>query len=119
MPGVRKSYISRYETGYISMIQHVMLWSYRDEVPPEERARLQAELETLPARVPALLSVQWGPVFGGRNQSFSHCFVMLFNDRAGLAEYTVHPDHARFAAAFKEACAVQVVADFEVQSQHE
>lgn len=101
------------------MIQHIMLWSYHHAVSAEEQARLQAQLEALPSHVPALLSVQWGPVFGGRNHSFSHCFVMHFHDREGLAEYTVHPDHARFAAAFKGACAVQVVADFEVQNQYE
>jgi hypothetical protein len=116
---VRKSSIVRYGVGYIHMIQHIMLWSYQDAVSEEEQARLHAQLEAMPSQVPALLSVQWGPVFGGRNHSFTHCFVMHFHDRAGLAEYTVHPDHARFAAAFKEACAMQVVADFEVRNPHE
>ena len=98
------------------MIQHIMLWNYRDDLSAEERERLQAWLETLPYHVPSLLSVQWGPVFGGRNQSFSHCFVMLFQTRDDLAEYTTHPDHITFATAFREACAVQVVADFEVHN---
>jgi hypothetical protein len=95
------------------MIQHIMLWNYRDDAPPGERARLEAELEALPGKVPSLRGVKWGLVVGGRNQSFSHCFVMLFDDRAGLDEYTTHPDHIRFSGPFKEACAVQVVADFE------
>ncbi|MDQ3931182.1 MAG: Dabb family protein [Chloroflexota bacterium] len=95
------------------MIQHIMLWNYRDDVPAEERARLEAELEGLAGKVPSLRGVKWGPVVGGRNQTFSHCFVMLFDDRAGLDQYVTHPDHLRFSGAFKEACAVQVVADFE------
>ena len=101
------------------MIQHIMLWNYRDEVASEERERLQAWLETLPALVTSLISVEWGPVFGGRNQSFSHCFIMLFRDRDALADYAIHPEHVKFAAAFKAACAVQVVADFEVQNRNE
>ena len=101
------------------MIQHVMLWNYRKEVSAEERERLQAWLEELPEQVPSLLSVQWGPIFGGRNQSFSHCFVMYFQDRDGLSEYATHPNHVRFATALKEACATQVVADFEVQNADE
>ncbi len=95
------------------MSTHILLWIYRDEVPPGERARLEAELELLPGNVPALRSVVWGPVVGGRNQSFSHCFVMRFDDQQGLDEYATDPSHAAFARPFKEACAVQVVVDFE------
>lgn len=96
-------------------IQHILQWSYRDDVSAEERARLEAELVGLPARVPSLRHLEWGPVVGGRNQSFSHCFVMYFDNPEGLAEYATHPDHVRFAGPFKEACAVQVVTDFEVK----
>jgi hypothetical protein len=99
------------------LIQHIMLWSYREDVPAEERARLEAELQALPGKVPTLHSLKWGPVVGGRNQQFSHCFVMHFSDNAGLGEYAAHPDHVRFSGAFKEACAVQVVVDFEVQGE--
>jgi hypothetical protein len=99
------------------LIQHIMLWNYRDEVGTEERARIEGELVRLPERVPALRGVQYGPVVGGRNQSFSHCFVMLFDDAEGLAEYATHPAHVAFAGPFKEACAVQVVTDFAEQEQ--
>jgi len=95
------------------MIQHIMLWNYRDEVSAGERRRIEGELVRLPERVPALRRVEWGPVVGGRNQSFSHCFVMYFDDMDGLQEYVTHPDHIRFAGPLKEACALQVVVDFE------
>ena len=95
------------------MIQHILHWNYRDEVPDEERARIEAELEALPARVPSLRGLRWGLVTGGRNHSFSHTFVMLFDDMEGLQEYAVHPAHVSFAAPFKEACVVQVGVDFE------
>ncbi len=96
-------------------IQHILQWSYKDEVPAEERARIEAELARLPELVPTLRHLVWGPAVGGRNQSFSHCFVMYFDSMEGLAEYATHPDHVRFAGPFKEACAVQVVTDFEVK----
>ena len=96
------------------MIQHIMLWTYQDKVPQEERARIERELTELTERVPSLLRVEYGPVVGGRNQSFSHCFVMYFESMDGLNEYVVHPAHEKFAKPFREACAVQVVIDFEV-----
>jgi hypothetical protein len=95
------------------MIQHIMLWNYRAEVSVEERARIEGALSRLPEQVPTLKRVEWGPVVGGRNQSFSHCFVMYFDDLEGLQEYATHPAHLAFAGPFKEACAVQVVVDFE------
>jgi hypothetical protein len=95
------------------MIQHIMMWNYRVEASAEERARIEGELVRLPERVPSLRRVEWGPVCGGRNQSFSHCFVMYFDDMEGLREYASHPAHVTFAAPFKEACEVQVAVDFE------
>jgi hypothetical protein len=99
------------------MIQHILLWNYRDSVSEEERSRLEAELMALPGKVPSLRRLSWGPVVGGRNQSFSHCFVMLFDDVQGLQQYATHPDHLHFSGPFKEACAAQVVADFEERGE--
>jgi Stress responsive A/B Barrel Domain len=96
------------------MIRHILLWDYKDETSPEERARLEAELASLPARVPVLRQVEWGPVVGGRNQSFSHCFIMQFDDMDALTEYTTHAEHIKFALPFRDACSVQVVADIEI-----
>jgi hypothetical protein len=99
------------------MIQHILLWNYRDDVGSEERERLEEELVGLVGRVPSVVSLKYGPVVGGRNQSFEHCFVMLFDDMAGLSEYATHPAHVAFAGPFKAACSVQVVADFEVVNE--
>ncbi len=94
------------------MIQHVLHWNYKDDVAEEDRASIEAELEALPTQVPSLRSLRWGPVIGGRNQTFSHTFVMLFDDLEGLQEYALHPAHVSFAAPFREACAAQIVIDF-------
>ena len=96
------------------MIQHIMLWNYKDEVALEQQAQYERELQALVDKVPSLRGLQYGHVVGGRNQSFSHCFVMYFDDMDGLREYSVHPDHQAFSGPFSEACATQVVADFEV-----
>lgn len=96
------------------MIQHIMLWNYKEEVREDERAHIEGELVRLMGKIPALRSLEYGPVVGGRNQTFEHCFVMKFDDPAGLAEYAEHPAHVAFAALLKAACAVQVVTDFEV-----
>ena len=91
---------------------HIIMWNYRDDVPEDERDRLEADLLELQQKIPTLKGVHAGPVTGGRNQSYSHCFVMLFDDQAGLDAYTRHPEHERFASSFRAACVVQVVVDF-------
>jgi hypothetical protein len=98
------------------MIHHILLWNYKPEATPEEQARLEAELASLPERVPALRQVEWGPVVGGRNQIFSHGFIMQFDTMDALAEYTTHPAHIHFSVPFREACSIQVVSDIEVQA---
>ncbi len=99
------------------MIQHILLWNYKDETTPEQRLHHEAELAKLLDKVASLRGVQYGPVVGGRNQSFENCFVMIFDDMEGVAAYQIHPDHLVFSSAFREACAVQVVVDFEVVSE--
>jgi hypothetical protein len=97
-----------------AMIQHIMLWDYKDEITRELQARYEQELRELVDKVPSLRGLHVGQVVGGRNQSFTHCFVMYFDDMDGLREYSVHPDHEAFSGPFAEACATQVVADVEV-----
>ena len=101
------------------MLQHILLWNYKDHTPSEERERLERELEELPSHVPSLQRVEWGPVVGGCNQNFTHCFVMHFTGLEGLNEYATHPPHLHFALPFKEACASQVVVDFETAATNE
>ena len=98
------------------MIRHILLWNYKPETTPEERARLEAELEALPGPVPALRQVEWGPVVGGRNQTFSHGFTMEFDSMDALAAYNTHEAHIHFSVPFREACSIQVVSDIEVRA---
>lgn len=94
-------------------IYHILMWNWRDDATEETRADLQAQLLALPGKLPMLRGVRQGPVVGGRNQSFTHCFVMVFSSMEDLAAYSAHPDHMSFAVPFREACAVQVVVDMQ------
>ncbi len=73
------------------MIQHIMLWNYREEASAEEREAPPGLAGR--ATVPGALSFERavGACLWGTNQSFSHCFVMYFHDRKGLSEYDNPP----------------------------
>ena len=93
---------------------HILMWTYKDDISEDPRHRLEEELLSLPSKIPALIEVRRGPVVGGRNQSFTHCFVMLFDNLEALAEYNIHPNHLHFSHPFREACAMQIVVDVQL-----
>jgi hypothetical protein len=95
------------------MITHLLLWNYRPDVPAEERAAIEATLVALPAAVPLLASLTFGPVFRWRVREYSHACVMQFADLAALDAYQVHPAHKAFAARFHPATAELVALDYE------
>ena len=95
------------------MITHILLWNYRDEVAPEARAAIEAELAALPARVPAIASLTSGPVFRWRTRAYSHAAVFQFADRAALDAYQADPQHRDFTARFHPATSELVAVDYE------
>ena len=95
------------------MITHILLWNYRDEVPAEERAAIEALLVDLPDAVAGLHSLTFGPVFRWRVREYSHACVMQFLDLAALDAYQVDPAHKAFAVRFHPATAELVALDYE------
>jgi len=95
------------------MVTHILLWNYRPDVPEAERAAIEALLLALPAQVPALQGLTFGPVFRWRVREYSHACVMLFADRAALDAYQGAPAHQAFAARFHPATAELVALDYE------
>ena len=98
------------------MIKHILQWSYKNEIPQEERTRIESELVALPSRIPVLERVVWGPIVGGNNPDYTHCFMMDFEDMDAVNAYIVHPAHEEFAVAFRAAYARRVVIDVEVSN---
>lgn len=98
------------------MIHHILQWSYKDEIPTDERARVERELVALPSRIPVVQRLSWGPIVGGNNPGYTHCFVMDFADMDAVNAYLAHPAHEEFAVSFRAAYALRLVIDVEVQN---
>jgi hypothetical protein len=94
------------------MITHILLWNYRPEVGPAEREAIEALLIELPALVPSLRSLTFGPVFRWRVREYSHACTMIFDDEAGLDEYQTHPAHRAFASRFHPTTSELVAIDY-------
>jgi hypothetical protein len=79
------------------MLTHIVVWKYRADVEEEtrtEHVRLLARLGGIISEVKSL-SVGFDVVKIPR--SYDTGLVAVFEDRAGLDAYTVHPEHVKVA----------------------
>jgi hypothetical protein len=97
----------------VPVITHILLWTYRPEVPIDERQAIEAMLVALPAQIGELAGLTFGPVFRWRVREYSHASVMRFATVAALDAYQTHPAHKAFAARFHPATAELVAIDYE------
>ncbi len=96
------------------MIHHVVLWVFKDSVPPAERDAILDAIRALRAAVPSLRSLEVGEnVSPARAQGYTHVLVETFDDRDGLAAYASHPDHVPVLARLRDAVAQLVAVDLE------
>lgn len=82
------------------MVKHVILWTLKDSLTVEEKAKVKKEikegLEGLAGKIPGLLEIK---VYTDGLAS-SNADLMLdssFTDEASLKGYAVHPEHVAVA----------------------
>lgn len=99
------------------MVKHVILWTLKEELTPEEKAVVKADikagLEGLAGQIPGLLEIR---VFTEGLPS-SNADLMLdcaFVDEAALKAYAVHPAHVAVAdGKVRPYTAIRSCLDFE------
>jgi len=95
------------------MLTHIVVWKYRSDVEQfarEEHVRLLAELRTT---VPEARSLVVGFDILHLARSYDTGLVAVFDDRAGLDAYTIHPDHVRVAEFGRQISEHVASVDFE------
>jgi hypothetical protein len=99
----------------LAVIRHVVLWTFKETVPPAERAAIIDAIRGLRTKVPSLRSLEVGEnVSPARAQGYTHVLVETFDDRDGLAAYAGHPDHVPVLARLREAVSQLVAVDLEI-----
>lgn len=79
------------------MLTHIVIWKYRDDVEQfarEEHVNLLRNLKNL---IPEIQSLSVGADTLFLPRSYDTGLVALFEDRAALDTYTVHPEHVKVA----------------------
>ena len=79
------------------MLTHIVVWKYRDDVEQFAREEHVNLLRNLGRIIPEVqsLSVGFDSLFLPR--SYDTGLVAVFEDRAALDAYTIHPEHVKVA----------------------
>lgn len=97
-----------------AVLTHIVLWSFRDTVPSEERVSLIEAIRALRTQVPSLRSLEVGENrTPARAQGYTHILLETFEDQAGLAAYSSHSAHLPVATRIRDAAAQLLAVDLE------
>ena len=69
--------------------------------------------------IPEIQDFEWGTNVSpeGKDQGFTHCFLVTFRDKAGLEVYLPHPEHKKFGAMLKGLIDKVLVIDYVAKSE--
>jgi hypothetical protein len=79
------------------MLTHVVVWKYRADVDQQTRDEHLRLLGRLAGIIPEVRSLSVGFDVVKIPRSYDTALVAVFDDRAGLDTYTVHPEHIKVA----------------------
>ncbi len=75
------------------MLTHIVIWKYRADVEPEVREEHVRLLSNLKDKISQIQSLSVGSDVLRLPRSYDTGLVVIFQDRAALEAYTVHPEH--------------------------
>ncbi len=100
------------------MLKHIVLWKLKEYAEGADRAanaeKLKAEIEALPAAIPAIKRLEVGLNVIDGPQAFDVALYTEFEDRDGLQAYLDHPEHVRVAEFLGKIRSERAVVDYEV-----
>ena len=79
------------------MLTHIVIWKYPADVTQEARNQHVSMLRNLAGVISEVRSLSVGSDVLKIPRSYHTGLVALFDDRAGLDAYTVHPEHVKVA----------------------
>jgi|SRR5215510_2134129 len=82
------------------MVEHIVLFRWKDEAGQEAIDRAMTELRGLKSRVAGIVDLSGGANFSDRAQGYTDGLVIRFTDRAALEAYYPHPEHQRVVQNF-------------------
>lgn len=97
------------------MVEHIVCFKFKPDATPEQEDRLISMLRGLKGRIPGIIDLTVGRNFTPeRGQGHSVGLVVRFEDRASLAAYGPHPNHAPVKEYIAQVCESTLAVDYDI-----
>lgn len=80
------------------VVRHVVVFKYTSDASDAQIQEITDAFRALKDKIPGILSFEHGVNNSpeGKNQGFTHAYVMTFEDAAARDAYLPHPEHQKF-----------------------
>jgi hypothetical protein len=83
--------------GSAMSLQHIVLFSFPDDLSEADEKEMRRQVETWPAQVGGMTSIRFGrSINEERTRGYQYLLYTEFPDQAALVAYQQHPVHQRF-----------------------
>lgn len=94
------------------MVVHIVMFQFKEENKAANITRAKEMLENLMGTVPTLRSMEVGENFSAEERAMDLSIITTFDDKEGLQEYAVHPEHIKVVEFIKSVVEYSKVADY-------
>ncbi|MFP1766671.1 Dabb family protein [Lonsdalea quercina] len=103
------------------MIRHILFITFTEEAAEADIERVKSAFLQMQADIDGIVSVEWGCNDSpeGKNEGFTHCVMMTFEDEAARQRYLPHPKHDALKAVFRPILANLIVLDYPILTSQE
>ena len=87
----------------VGVYRHVVCFRFKEGTTQADIDAINAAFEKLPQQIDTIRHFEWGVNVSpeGLADGFTHCYVVTFDDKAGLEAYLPHPAHQAFVAMLR------------------
>ncbi|MFM8571210.1 MAG: Dabb family protein [Pirellula sp.] len=97
-----------------TMLRHVVIFKFKDSSTPADVQKVVDGFRGLKAKIPQIASFEYGTNNSpeGRNDGFTHCFLVTFKTDKDRDAYLPHPAHKAFVDILKPHLEKAMVIDY-------
>jgi hypothetical protein len=91
-----------------------VLVKFKEGTTAQQQRTVEDAFRELPKKIHEIADFEWGTNISpeDRNQGFTHCFLVTFNDAKGRDAYLPHPAHKAFGKVLTPYLDKVLVIDF-------
>lgn len=84
-------------------VRHVVVFKYKEGATAEQIQTVTDAFRQLQHNIPGILSFEYGVNMSpeGKNQGFTHVYLLTFEDAAARDAYLPHPEHKKFGEVLR------------------